>query len=232
MIHSLCDATVIIIGHRPELFPRAVESVKKQTNKNIQLLGNLTEHRYKGKTNLLFGSAIGRYLIFLCDDDRLSNTYIEKCVAAADNEKVPFVFTDKVEVMKDRFNIGLSREWKWEEFSTTFSCPIPGTYLISKELFFDYHGFDEGLPYADWDFPVRICRDGVKAYHVQQPLFEYFVHENQDSNSYDHVDLMTKFFTKHQDLAKTLTINIRHHLLDDPIKSEQVLTNLRNLGIV
>lgn len=117
-----------------------------------------------------------RYIACLDADDRLHPTYLEKGVA----------------VLESRPDIGLAYSWVrlfGDEDSIWYAETlkpaallrynhIPAAAIFRREAWERVGGFDEGMltGYEDWEFWLRLARDGYRGHVIPETLFEYRRH--------------------------------------------------------
>lgn len=198
----LVSVIIPTVPSREDVLERAVQSVKSQTYKNIQLViisddtVPATEARNKGvkKTN-------GEYIAFLDDDDVWEPTKIEKQVAFLnDHPSVGLVgcwiydkrFTESYVDKYPEFNIGTVSLLKWMRFSSTSS------YMLRRTLFDKVKGFDVSLPSAqEYDLAIR-CSYYMGLGCVQESLVTQYKSFNQITrNATKKVKGLKKIYEKH-----------------------------------
>ncbi|MDE2489554.1 MAG: glycosyltransferase [Elusimicrobia bacterium] len=139
----------------------------------IRFFAEPTLHRER-KLNELVRRSSGRLLLFLCDDDKIDRTFVEKTVYAMRKHDADIVYSD-MRVFGDRNLIAACRwESPFEEGS-----PIPITSLYTRSLFDRVGGYED--PLGDWGFWWAAANMGAKAVRVGQPLFHYRVRPGQDT---------------------------------------------------
>lgn len=195
--------TVIIPAHNyGEYISEAIESVLKQTYRNIEVIvvddgstddtreivakyplaryvfqehrGNMTPARAK---NLGIELSRGNYICFTDADDKLSPMYVEKCVSEIEKDRrIGFVWAGKQE-------FGESNQVYMPRKLRHISCILAGAggalgpMLVRREAYVDtLH--DENLHgREDWDMAIRLMRKGWKWKTIQEALVCVRVHE-------------------------------------------------------
>ena len=62
--------------------------------------------------------------------------------------------------------------------STLISNMIYAAAMFKREDFEKVGGYDENILYEDWDFWLRLLKNGGEVYRVPEILFYYRIHEN------------------------------------------------------
>ena len=208
--------SVVIPSYKSTQYLReAVISALNQTYKNVEILimtdvpeegakekindlvGNINYFEDKNahlvaKFNSLVEKTKGDLIIFLCEDDMLDKSFIEKTVYLLNKNSVDIVYTD-IKWMGE--NSGIGRAGKWIEKDFLISTPVFVTALFKKRSW-EKVGKYKNVVYFDWDFWWRAYAEGLKAYHLKEPLFFYRLHPGQDTHNYDY-EKEKKFFLEH-----------------------------------
>jgi glycosyltransferase involved in cell wall biosynthesis len=221
--------SVIIPSYKSTHFLReAVTSVLNQTYKNVQILimTDVPEEDAKGKISDLIGNinyfenknlhtiqkfnslvekTKGALVIFLCEDDMLDKSFIEKTVYLMEKKTVDIVYTDMKWIGK---NSGSGQAGNWIEKDFIITTPVFITALFKKEVW-EKTGKYKEVVYFDWDFWWRTYAKGFSAYHLKEPLFFYRAHSGQDSHNYNYEKEKKDFLESHKYLLskKYLTNN-------------------------
>lgn len=173
------------------------------TNENIIYINQ--ENKGQSKTrNEGAKIAKGEYLFFLDADDKIADSYIEKCVKIIKNNIGVQIVYSLSEYFGSR-----TGEWKLPEFEIKSflrdNC-IPITALIRKEEFEKANGFDESLTFfEDWELWLKIIINGGKVYRIPETLFFYRKHA-------DKVSLTTQAWKEKMIISKNkLAIYNKHY---------------------
>ena len=96
-------------------------------------------------------------------------------------------------------------------FEQLFVNHIPYCLLIKKEIFKKVGNYDEGmkLGYEDWEFNIRLAKNGLFPKRIKQPLFHYRVTKSGMLNSISkshHFDIFSYIQRKHKTVYKLTNV--------------------------
>jgi glycosyltransferase involved in cell wall biosynthesis len=191
---------IIPTRNRPDYVREAVESVLRQTHKNLELVivddgdalvmpivderMRVLKSRKAGAVaarNLGVAAARGEIIAWLDDDDIWGGSaFLEDCVDAI-HYGSDFVFGDGELIFPDG-----TRKFFAHDASPE-SLQRDNTILISavcyrRSLHQSLGTFDEALPYYwDWDWYLRVARAGHVMTRLKTPLVDIRIHENNMS---------------------------------------------------
>jgi GT2 family glycosyltransferase len=159
----------------------AIESVKKQTYSNIELL--IQNDNVNVSTNINNGikRAKGLYIKYLCEDDYLTPNSITDSVEAMQgfdfiHGVANNVHTNSVQVQYPRF--------KHPTFNDMIYNNVihGGTLMFRKDILDAVNGFDESLTCAEeYDLNLRLLDAGYKLGYTDKILYNYRRHDAQKS---------------------------------------------------
>lgn len=205
---------------------QAVLSVINQTYKNIELTvindgstdnshevitGLQEKHNFKyvnqqnkgiiETRNLAASLARGEYQMQLDADDYLDPTYVEKCVAAAEESGAGIVYTQAHVFGRADFvtkYIAHDTE-KLKHDNYIHASSLIRSAILSKRLYDPYLN-DKG--YEDWDVFLDCCLDGAMAILVDEPLLHYRKHADRKSRSDEFADVYKEMLVRHHIWSK------------------------------
>lgn len=173
--------SVIVLSHRKEFFPAAIDSVVAQTYPNIEIILKFNPGPYyPEKFNEAWAGARGKYLVFLPDDDTLEPDFVARHVAVAEDELACMVYSD--------FYVTgpLKLKWHFPAWTATalrLFCVPYMTFLVRRDVFADMAGWDGDMIYADRDFGLRLWLRGAKVVHIPREfLWSRLHHGTAGSN--------------------------------------------------
>ncbi len=207
-----------------------VKSIEKQTWSNIDLiivndgsddyltkkvLSNLTNVRIINKKNSGLSSARnegiknskGNFILFLDADDWIEINAISKMMECIKKNRVNIVFCD---TFLEGESQGMRKRY-YNFFEQLFVNHIPYCLLIKKEIFKKVGNYDEGmkLGYEDWEFNIRLAKNGLFPKRIKQPLFHYRVTKSGMLNTISkshHFDIFSYIQRKHKTLYRLTSV--------------------------
>lgn len=117
----------------------------------------------------------GTYILPLDADDKFDATYIEKAVHEfSKNPKLKIVYCEA------EFFGTKKGQWKQLHYNYNqllLSNMIFAAAMYKKEDYDSIGGYDESIAYEDWDFWLRLLKNGGEVYRIPEVLFYYRQHE-------------------------------------------------------
>ena len=160
--------------------------------------------RMSAARNTGFRAARGKYVLTLDADDLIHPTLIEKAFWVLEmRPEIGFVsfwlkhFGDEDWIWKpEKFNF----------YHLLFANSITTTSLVRKQAWEQSGGYDESmkLGYEDWDFWIRLAKNGWLGYQIPEPLFYYRKHgvSTVDAANKKQLELTQRIRQNHPDLYK------------------------------
>lgn len=150
--------------------------------------------------------ARGHYILTLDADDKFEATFIEKAVGILnDSKEIGIVSCWGIRFNNEKF-YGLfkpiAHDLKDFLFHNAISC---GSALFRKICWSEVFGYDEQMRkgYEDWEFYIRISKNGWYTKIIEEPLFFYRQHNSSMRTvaikNYDK-EIRRYIFNKHKDL--------------------------------
>lgn len=159
----------------------------------------------------------GKYICCMDADDKLSPTYLEKCLLRLESG-----------------DVDICGSWQ-QDFGDSQLIQIPGPFSLKrllhenclivasvfrKDMWEYVGGYDETMVdgYEDWEFWIRLAGVGARASTIQEPLFWYRKHGKS---------MMDKARQNHEHIVKHIRV-MHRRLLRNPAKvfCIDVLNNL------
>ena len=205
-------SVIITTNNRHRLFKKALESVHKQTYKNIEIIvvdGSAIEktknyvkkysdiiylNKKHDNANVLrnFGveCAHGNLISFLDDDDNWDSKKIELQVKCFKNYDIGLCYTGKnIFNQKSQKTTYSFYEPKFKSHAKSIMWDnfigTTSSIMIKKTVLTNINGFDESLPaLQDYDLYIRVCQK-YRVFGLNKPLITYLLNhsENQISNN-------------------------------------------------
>jgi len=119
--------------------------------------------------------AAGKYICCLDADDKLKPTFLEKCIVKMEYENLDICSCD-LEEFGDRSDIWDPGEFCIENLIKMNSAIVSSVY--KRSIWEKAEGYNEHMihGYEDWDFWIKIAKNGAKGAKINEPLFLYRKH--------------------------------------------------------
>lgn len=171
-----------------------------QAKYNFQYVNQLNKGIIETR-NLAVSLASGDYQMQLDADDYLDHTYIEKCVAAAEESGAGIVYTQAHVFGRADF---ITEYTTYDIEKLKHDNYIHASSLIRSAILpespYDPYLNDKG--YEDWDVFLDLCLDGAKAMLVDEPLLYYRKHADRKSRSDEFADVYKEMLVRHHIWSK------------------------------
>lgn len=194
--------SVIIPSNRPWMLCEAMGSVFNQTFTDYQMLVGYATAWWPSKINELAKSAVGKYIVTLCDDDLLMPTFLEKTVEQAEAGH-DLVYTNWGRMKGTEIREWPSEPWTLASFQSGGSNPLCGaTWLVNREKWLSpaVGGMDPNLLFWDWGSAYACYRAGFTAAKVPEVLAIYREHDQHDP--VDDREAMRQLHAKYPELKR------------------------------
>lgn len=154
--------------------------------------------------NFGFKNTDAEYVLTLDADDKIEPTFIEKGVWILEN-KSEFTFVYSLVQLFGEQN----KVWNTSPFDfhyLKYRNTIPATILIRHSAWEFIHGYDEEMRdgYEDWEFIIRLGKNNLLGYHLNEILFYYRKHHGSmlSGSKRKHKSLVKYIKNKHRDVYK------------------------------
>ncbi len=145
----------------------------------------------------------GDFVLVLDSDDYFESTFCEKAISFFLNDEVKIVSCFANLLLEDgTSSVYEPQGGKISDFLCTNNAL--GTSLFKKSDWVNCGGYDEGMRkgFEDWEFFIRLLKNGGYAKIVQEPLYNYRKRKDTttkvaNKNKYE---LLHYIYTKHKDL--------------------------------
>jgi len=147
--------------------------------------------------------AMGEYILILDSDDYFDSTFIEKAIVFFGDNEVKIVTCQARLLFDDNSSyIYIPPGGNMKNF--LINNGALGTSLFKKQGWYDCGGYDEGMRegFEDWEFFIRILKDGGVTEVIQEPLYMYRKRSNTTTARANKVKyrLLNYIYLKHREL--------------------------------
>ncbi len=173
----------------------ALESLARQIHPlNESVRWTVTDDSLTVRVNAAIRESRSDAFVLLCDDDKLEPSFLEKTSRMMERYSDDIVYTD-LRRFGGATNIMPALAWTEEQIELT-TVPFI-TSLCTKKRWERVGGYEDGVPFADWNFWWKCFHTGASAIHLPEPLFLYREHPGQRQH--------------HEDLEESRRILLEHH---------------------
>ena len=137
--------------------------------------------------NVGLKNALGKYIMFLDDDDELCDTALERALEKIKKSKCPWIYCNQYLSVREEGNIIVDRgEGKK---GNIYEYLLLGHFLgmgeiFSKEIFEKVGYFDEKLKiYEDKEVRLRLAKEGYEVDYIEGYIYKYYENLNSVSNA-------------------------------------------------
>ena len=148
--------------------------------------------------------ATGKYILNLDADDFFETSFCEKAIHKLEEDEKIVIVTCNV----SRFNKNGLIDVFYPDggFINNFlltNCAM-GSAMFKKSDWNEVNGYDENMRkgFEDWEFYIRLVKDGGVAYVIPELLFNYRLKENSTTTKANKIkyELLYYIYIKHQEL--------------------------------
>ncbi len=194
-------SVIIPTRNRPDYLAEAAASVLAQSHAGLELIivndGSTpvrlpVDHRIRilesGQSgavparNMGVSAAKGDAIAWLDDDDVWTDTEFLTIAAAILSPTIDFIFADGMLIYPDGKSHRSFAEDADEKSLTKDNTILVSSACYLKSLHDKLGLFDQSLPYYwDWDWYLRVARNGSRLQRIERPVVNIRIHENNMS---------------------------------------------------
>lgn len=140
-----------------------------------------------GSYNFLAEKAIEdgcEYIMIMGSDDQLESTCLIEMVKLIEETQSDFCIVQGQMFGDGNILMTSKKDAKWQDFKE--ANQIPNFALIRTEMWSELNGYDTSFRYADWEFWVRALKANKKYCVVEEPLYRYRLHAENDHKKANH----------------------------------------------
>ncbi len=146
----------------------------------------------------------GDYILVLDSDDFIEPTFSEKAIAVFENKKNIKLVSCYVNRFNDDKNKAVYKSTGGDFKGFLLNNQISGGCLFLKSDFERINGYDELMRkgFEDWEFYIRLLKDGGIAYVIPEPLFNYRLRNDSTTSKANKIkyELLQYIYFKHKEL--------------------------------
>lgn len=160
----------------------ALNSIHQQTYKDYEIILSQSDNTVGVNINEGIKKAKGKYICYLCDDDMLTQNSLKDRVEFLDQNNFDFIHTYAYWYQDGKTNhYGLTNPYT--QFNSVLeSNGIHGGTVMYKREIFEKHLYNEELTTGEeWEFHLRILKDGYRLGFCDTYSYLYRRHSEQKS---------------------------------------------------
>lgn len=154
--------------------------------------------------NVGIREAVGEYILILDSDDYFEPSFCKKAITHFNADKTIKIVTCQSNLLYDDGHKGIYIPRGGDISDFLFANSALGTSMFKKEDWQNCGGYDEDMRngFEDWEFFIRLLKNGGNTEVIQEPLYTYRKRNNSTTsiaNSKKH-ELLRYVFNKNKDL--------------------------------
>jgi len=175
--------------------------ILKNVSKNIKIL-NQKNKGLSSARNFGIREANSKYILPLDSDDYFSPTFIEKAIKKIESEEKTCCVYTNINIFGDIEGV-LDRNYNF--FIQLFNNQLPYALFFEKRIWDEIGGYDEAmkLGYEDWEFNIRLGKNGYHPSKISEALFYYSVSSKgmlQSQSDKNYINILRYIRIKHNDI--------------------------------
>jgi glycosyltransferase involved in cell wall biosynthesis len=200
------------------------EVLKKLEFKITKLITQANQGQSRAR-NKGIREAKGEYILNLDSDDFFESTFCEKAIAIFKKDaafKIITCHTTRL-VNNKKMDVFIPEGGEINNFLLN-NCAM-GSAMFKKSDWQATNGYDENMRkgFEDWEFYIRLLKDGGGAYVIPELLFNYRLKENSTTTKANKIkyELLQYIYIKHRELYMTQFDLFISHLLSKTQREEK-----------
>ena len=205
---------VIIIDDGSNAETKAI--LQKLENEVTQLITQENKGQSTAR-NVGIREAKGEYILVLDSDDFFEPTFCEKAIKFFKNDNTIKLITCYTNRIFDNNEIDVFKpKGGMIDNFLVHNCAM-GSAMFKKLDWQRTNGYDQKMRkgFEDWEFYIRLVKDGGRAYVIPESLFNYRLKENSTTARANQIkyELLNHIYSKHRELyVAHFDIFVRHLL--------------------
>lgn len=168
--------------------------------------------------NIGIKEAKGEFVLTLDSDDYFESTFCEKAIPIFLNNKEVKIVTCQATRWYENGDKNIFIPAGGTISNFIYANDALGTSMFKKQDWCQFKGYDEEMRngFEDWEFFIRILKDGGFTKVIQEPLYNYRRRNNSTTSiaNIKKYELLTYIYTKHKALYMNNFEGFVHHLLN------------------
>ncbi len=194
---------VIIVDDGSNTETKAV--LKKLAPKITKLITQKNQGQSMAR-NVGIMEAKGKYILVLDSDDFFEPAFCEKAMTVfLENKEVKIMTCYANRIYENNKTAVFKPQGGQLEDFLLNNCAM-GSAMFKKTDWQKINGYDEAMRkgFEDWEFYIRLMKDGGSAYVISEPLFNYRLRAGSTTSKANKIkyELLQYIYFKHQDLYK------------------------------
>lgn len=197
------------------------EETKKVLKKLEHRITKLISQENKGQStarNVGIRESKGEYILALDSDDYFEPTFCEKAIDIFNKTDDAMIVTCQANLIFDNGLVDIYIPKGGTVSAFMYDNSALGTSMFKKKDWSFYGGYDESMRngFEDWEFFIRILKEGGIAKVIQEPLYNYRKRTYSTTtiaNKFKY-DLLFYIYIKHKDLFIEDYENFVYYLLE------------------
>ena len=208
---------------------------KAVLKKLVPKITKLITQQNKGQStarNVGIKEAKGDYILVLDSDDYFEPTFCEKAMTVFESRKDVKLISSFINKLIDGKSIDIFKSHGGDISQFLSNNQATGSCMFIKSEFKRVSGYDESMRngFEDWEFYIRLLKDGGINYVIPEPLFNYRLRKDSTTSKANKIkyELLQYIYLKHQDLYKANYELFITHLLSRIEREE--MEKIKNLN--
>jgi glycosyltransferase involved in cell wall biosynthesis len=184
--------------------------------------------------NIGINEAKGDYILVLDSDDFFETTFCEKAMPVFESVKGVKLISSFVNKLIDGKIIDIFRSPGGDLSQFLTNNQATGGCMFLKSDYDRVNGYDESMRkgFEDWEFYIRLLKNGGCAYVIPEPLFNYRLRNDSTTTKANKIkfELLQYIYFKHQDLYKAnYELFVKHLLIRIEREEMEKIKNTQRL---
>lgn len=218
--HSNIEVIIVDDGSNAET--KAI--LKRLESKVTKLITQENQGQSKAR-NSGIDQAKGSYILVLDSDDFFESTFCEKAINVFLNEKEVKLVTCQASLLFEDGSSSVFIHYGGNIENFLFENNALGSALFKKQEWENCGKYDENMKegFEDWEFYIRLLKNGGNAHVIQEPLYNYRKRSNSTTAKATILKYKLQHYIliKHQEIYKEYYVEVINYLIGHAIREEK-----------